>query len=118
MSLPSDTDNISAEDWGAAMNAVDIVIGKKFDSDKLDWSLLPIEAVEPVIQVLMHGAKKYARDNWKHVPDAQRRYYNAAMRHLTAWQKGEPCDSETGITHLAHATCCLMFLIALEGKKE
>jgi hypothetical protein len=88
--------------------------GRKFDGDKLDWSLLPIEGVEPIIEVLMYGARKYAPGNWAYVEDGERRYYNAAMRHMTAWQKGEHSDSETGISHLAHAACCILFLIAKE----
>lgn len=90
--------------------------GIKFDSGKLDWSLLPIEPIEDVIKVLMFGAKKYAPNNWKHIDDHERRYYNAAMRHLTLWMKGEKNDSETGISHIAHSICCLVFLLAREGE--
>ena len=113
MSQPSDIDNMSAEEWGAAMNAVDIVIGKKFDSDKLDWSLLPIEAVEDIIKVLEFGAKKYSKDNWKCVPDAIHRYQNALVRHVMADMKGEIVDSESGLPHLSHAACCILFLLSL-----
>lgn len=90
--------------------------GIKFDDGKLDWSLLPIEPIEEVIKVLMFGAKKYAPGNWKKVDDHKRRYYNAAIRHLTAWQKGEKFDSETGANHLAHAICCLIFLLGRENE--
>jgi len=90
--------------------------GLKFDSDKLDWSLLPLEPTEEVVKVLMFGAKKYAPGNWKKVDDHERRYYNAAMRHLTAWQKGEKIDSETGISHLAHSICCLLFILGRENE--
>lgn len=88
--------------------------GQKFDTDKLDWSLLPIEPTEEVIKVLMFGAKKYAPDNWKHVEDYERRYYSAAQRHLTAWKKGDKVDEETGLSHLAHALCCILFLLGKE----
>ena len=88
--------------------------GIKFDDDKLEWNLLPLEATEEVIKVLMLGAKKYAPDNWKHVDDHERRYYNAALRHITAWKKGEGNDPETGLSHLAHAICCLMFIVDRE----
>lgn len=91
--------------------------GVKHDGEKLDWSLLPFDATEDVVKVLAFGAKKYAPDNWKFVPDHERRYFSAAMRHLVAWQKGEKVDSETGISHLSHATCCLLFLISKELEK-
>ena len=84
--------------------------GLKFDKEKLRWDLLPIEPVEAVIRVMMLGSDKYNDDNWKFVPECRRRYYAAALRHLTAWWKGEKLDPESGISHLTHATCCLLFL--------
>lgn len=88
--------------------------GRKFDTGKPRWSLLPEGAVAEVIQVLEYGAKKYAEDNWRFVDDGQRRYYDAAMRHIDAWWRGESKDPETGLSHLSHATCCLMFLYCLD----
>ena len=85
--------------------------GLKYDDDKLDWALLPILATEETLKVLMEGAKKYERHNWLFVSDHKRRYYNAAMRHIQAYRKGEKADHETGLSHLAHAICCLMFLL-------
>ncbi len=34
----------------------------------------------------------------------------AAQRHLIAHYSGEDIDPESGLPHLAHASCCLMFL--------
>ena len=84
--------------------------GRKFDGDKLEYGLLPPLALEATVDVLTFGAQKYERDNWKHVPDSKRRYYDALQRHLWAWKKGEILDSDSGKHHLAHAMCCLMFL--------
>ena len=88
--------------------------GKKFDSGKPRWSLLPRGTLRKVIQVLEAGAVKYDVDNWKIVPDARTRYYDAMNRHIEAWWGGEKQDPETGIHHLAHATCCALFLIWLD----
>jgi hypothetical protein len=88
--------------------------GVKYDNNKLRWSLVPEGVMDEVIQVLEYGAKKYAPDNWKHVPQATTRYYDAAMRHINAWWQGEGFDAETKRSHLAHAICCLMFLQWLE----
>jgi hypothetical protein len=85
--------------------------GKKFDAGKPRWSLLPRGTLLKVIQVLEAGAVKYDVDNWKIVPDARTRYYDAMNRHIEAWWGGEKQDSETGTHHLAHATCCALFLI-------
>ena len=83
--------------------------GVKYDNGKLQWNLLPFEALEDTVRVLEFGAKKYAPDNWKKVPDAERRYYDAAVRHLIASQK-EEIDPESGYSHISHAMCCLIFI--------
>lgn len=88
--------------------------GKKFDSGKLDYTLLPWDGVEEVVKVLEFGAKKYDRDNWQFVENAETRYMAAAFRHLVAYQTQDEVDPETGLSHLAHAACCMLFLLALE----
>lgn len=89
-------------------------IGRKFDGGKLDYTLVPFEGLDEIVKVLMFGAKKYDRDNWRHVDNAAQRYAAAAFRHMTAYNKGEHVDQETGLSHLAHAGCCLLFLLSLE----
>ena len=91
--------------------ADDGTIGQKFDSGKLRHSLLPSGVITEVLKVLEFGARKYKENNWQHVTNGRDRYYDAALRHITAWREGELEDSETGVNHLAHAICCLMFLL-------
>jgi hypothetical protein len=88
--------------------------GVKYDNGKPQWSLLPFKALGQVVEVLTYGAKKYAPDNWKKVPDARRRYIDAGFRHLTAYASGETNDPETGKHHLAHAICCMLYLVAFD----
>lgn len=83
--------------------------GVKFDQDKPRWSLLPQGVIAAVVRVLTFGAKKYSPDNWKKIEPV--RYEDAAMRHFDAWRNGEKRDPETGESHLAHAVCCLLFLL-------
>jgi hypothetical protein len=86
-------------------------IGRKYDSGKPEFSLLPPWALESVAKVLTFGAEKYDIDNWKHVSNGDYRYRNAALRHINDYVKGEKNDPESGCNHLAHAICCLMFIL-------
>lgn len=93
--------------------------GVKNDSGKIEWSYLPIEPMNEVLKVLMLGDRKYPSPdgcNWKAVPNARKRYYNAALRHLTSWYNGEKTDPESGYNHLAHAVTNALFLLWFEIK--
>lgn len=95
--------------------------GVKWDRDKPKWYLLPFEEVEDIVRVMTFGAEKYEPDNWMRVPDATNRYFDALMRHIAAWKKGELVDPETGITHLAHAgfnILCLMWFDKQGGEDD
>ena len=83
-------------------------IGNKLDAGKPRYSLVPQDALHEVVKVLTYGAKKYSDDNWKRVPDLQRRYKDAAGRHEYQNQSAD-FDDETGLYHLAHKICCDMF---------
>jgi hypothetical protein len=93
---------------------VTLKTGVKFDRDKPQWTLVPFKAFDEVVKVLTIGARKYAPDNWKKVPNARQRYIDAAFRHMSAYAGGEKLDSETGKNHLAHAVCCMLFLLAFD----
>lgn len=86
-------------------------VGQKFDQGKPMMGAIPPRAELAVARVLTFGAKKYSRGNWAHVDDADTRYMDAALRHINAHRRGEHVDSETGESHLAHAICCLMFML-------
>lgn len=92
--------------------------GIKHDTDKPRHSLLPAGTVGQIVQVLEHGARKYAIDNWQCVPDARTRYFDALHRHVEAWWRGERTDPESGMHHLAHAGCCVLFLLWLDRANE
>lgn len=91
--------------------------GKKFDDGKLPWHLLPGDAIEEVVRVLQYGQMKYGARNWE-AGMAWSRLFSAAMRHTWAWWRGQDYDQETGVHHLAHAACCILFVLAyhLRGK--
>lgn len=85
--------------------------GAKHDAGKPRFSLLPHRALAAVMAVLEYGAEKYGADNWQKVESARTRYYDAAQRHLMAWWLGQDDDPESGLPHLAHAACCVLFLL-------
>lgn len=90
--------------------------GIKHDSDKPDMSLLSSIAMVKVAEVMSFGKKKYAAHNWRG-GFAWSRPAAAALRHIFAWLGGENKDPETGLSHLAHASCCLMFLLEFESTR-
>jgi len=83
--------------------------GLKYDSGKPRLDLLDAEALEDLARVLAFGAEKYAAHNWRN-GISYGRLIAAALRHLFAFLRGQECDEESGLPHLSHAMCCLMFL--------
>ena len=93
----------------------------KADNGKLQWSLMPFEQLEEVVQVLMNGAKKYKKDNWKNCDDVDQ-YKDALERHVVSYIKGEKIDDVKkggdGLSHLAHAICNCLFLMYFDSLEK
>lgn len=92
--------------------------GSKDDQEKNRLDLIEPEFIEGVGKVLTFGANKYEPNNWQKVEDAEDRYYAAALRHLMAWRKGEKIDPESGLSHLYHVACNIMFLQHFEREEK
>lgn len=87
-------------------------VAMKYDSGKTDWSLMPFEAIEEINKVLDFGAKKYAAHNWRTGSGFKyTRVLSSLLRHTFAWARGEDLDPESGLSHLAHMGCNVVFLI-------
>lgn len=84
----------------------------KYDSGKAPVDLIPLEPLLMIADVLQFGVQKYGRNNWRmgNVPEFSR-LYASILRHLMSWNEGEDLDKESGMSHLAHASTQLMFLI-------
>ena len=89
--------------------------GVKHDDGKTRYDLLPPELLEETAKVLSFGATKYGSRNWEYGMSWYRPF-GALMRHMWAWWGGEDKDPETGLSHLAHAACCIAFLLAYERR--
>jgi hypothetical protein len=92
-----------------------MIEGRKDDGHKAPYHLIAPELLEATARVLDFGANKYAARNWE-LGMYWSRPFAAMMRHMWAWWRGERADPETGMSHLWHAACCVMFLIAYEDR--
>lgn len=100
-----------------SFTAVEKPGGLKYDDGKLQYGLIPPIATKSLAQVLTFGAAKYAPNSWQTVQDGERRYLDALYRHLEAYRTGESTDSESGLSHLAHAITNVAFLLHFEQEK-
>ncbi len=89
--------------------------GRKDDTGKPPHHLIAPEIQDALANVLAFGAAKYAPRNWERGM-AWSRPFSALLRHMWAWWRGEDRDVETGMSHLHHAACCIMFLVAYEAR--
>lgn len=83
--------------------------GRKADAGKPPMELLSPIAMLGTAEVLAFGAKKYAPNNWRKGLSWSR-VIGAILRHLAAIQMGEDHDKETGLLHVDHLSCEVMFL--------
>lgn len=86
--------------------------GIKTDAGKPRMELLSNIWLKGVAQVLTFGAHKYSDHQWRN-GIVQSRLIGAALRHILAYLDGEDLDTETGLSHLSHASCELMFAAEL-----
>ncbi len=89
--------------------------GVKFDAGKPAFEYIDSDFLFEFAMVLEHGATKYAPRNWE-IGMRWGRCFGAGMRHMWAFWRGESKDPDTGLSHLAHAACCIMFLFAYEKR--
>ena len=84
---------------------------------KRRYALIPTSALALVADVMLVGAAKYSENGWKlHESEL---FWDAAMRHLSAYRAGFLLDTDDGLPHLAHAAADILIALAIdihEGK--
>ena len=93
----------------------------KIEEGKPKLSLIYKSFVDETAKVRMYGLTKYPdQENWRTTLISE--HYDALLRHVFAAKafflnesSGEELDISSGLDHLAHAACNIMFLI--EKKK-
>ena len=92
--------------------------GKKYDSGKRRYDLVDLNVIGAIADVLGFGAQKYAENSWQKLPNGEKRYFAALMRHLEAHQRGETVDPESGYPHIYHALTNVYFLTYFYNHRE
>ena len=90
----------------------------KETAGKPRWELMPFDALELVAKVLTHGATEYEDEGWRAQENGARVYFAAAMRHLSAWRRGERIDPKSGLPHLAHAACNVLIVLVHDERNS
>lgn len=96
-------------------------LGEKHDNGKQPWLAMPLEVLEDLADVFAAGEKKYKLFNClKEFEDADRRFYDAMMRHQRDCQIDPlAIDEETGCYHQAQvAWNAIMRLYHAKKRKE
>lgn len=77
---------------------------------KVPFSTVPSPVIAEVGLAMLEGALKYGRHNYRAIGVRTSVYYDAALRHLTAFWEGQEIDPDSGLPHIVKAMACLVVL--------
>jgi hypothetical protein len=77
---------------------------------KVPFSTVPAPVIAEIGLAMLEGSRKYRRHNYRAIGVRASVYYDACMRHLTAWWEGEDTDPDSGLSHVTKALACLAVL--------
>lgn len=77
---------------------------------KVPFSTVPARPLAEIGLAMLEGARKYGRHNYRVAGVRASVYYDAALRHLTAWWEGQDIDPDSGLPHVVKAMACLVVL--------
>lgn len=79
---------------------------------KVPFSAVPMEVIAEVGLAMAEGARKYGRHNFR-VEGTEilaSTYFDALLRHITAWWEGQDVDPDSGLPHIVKAIATLVVL--------
>ena len=95
--------------------------GTKLDVGKSRLGLvfmIMARALQEVGEVATFGAWKYSDNGWLAVPDGERRYTDAMLRHLMKEAIGEERDAKSELRHAAHTAWNALARLDLMIRRE
>lgn len=82
-----------------------------FGDAKPPLSTVPMPVLYEVALGMLEGhLKGYRRHNYRIAGVRMSTYYDAILRHITAWWEGQDIDPESGLPHIVKAICCMVVL--------
>jgi len=88
-----------------AYKAALIIAGVKKDTPHIN-----MRAFEEMAKVLEFGAEKYDRNNWMKNAADKCELIDSLERHVAALLDGEELDPDSGLHHIGHIMCNVMFI--------
>ena len=67
-------------------------------------------------EILTEGAVDHGEYGFLNMPDSKRRYFDALMRHVAAYARGERIDPKSGKPTLWHVACNVNILCAIDDE--
>ncbi len=95
--------------------------GVKLDAGKPRLGLVFMtmaRALQEVGEVATFGAEEYSDNGWLAVPDGERRYTDAMLRHLMKEAVGEERDAGSNLRHAAHTAWNALARLDLMIRRE
>jgi hypothetical protein len=83
----------------------------RYNNGKIRYDLLEPYAIQELARVFTKGAEKYEDHNWEKGMNWSS-MLASCKRHIAAWEMGTNIDTESGLSHLAHAAWNIMGLIS------
>jgi len=80
---------------------------------KRRYTLIPVESLRLIADVLTMGAAKHGDEGWRD-GDKRGEYRDALLRHFEEYRSGVWLDPDSTWPHLAHVGANALILLALE----